>query len=380
MGPFLLVDKSFIQSLSKEEIDFLDRHYMVLLSPILIQEIGANLKKYPDDPSLSKKKVSLLAKKAKGFDARSIDRYELLCHADLLGAGIPLIPQIPRFNGKMIFTEDGTKGVVYEESFEINLLRQWAEMNFSEKDIKIAEEHVNTIRDYDLEKSRQVMAKIYPENTRFRSFDELISWIDHANSSISDQGMLIEAKLRVLRLPKPEQVKIMSRWEKKGKPPFRAFAPYAYYCYRLNSIFWIGITSGLIPTSKKAKVIIDYQYLFYLPFSHAFCSGDNFHRTFSEYFLRCDQEFIWGQDLRSDLHNIFLCYLNMTADEKLYYEKEFGSYPPPMQESITVDLWRKHMRPWTPGSGNLAIDMTNEEKKRLSKRINQIIDVYESKQ
>src|SRR5437870_3678623 len=113
MGPFLLVDKSAIQGFSKEEIDFLHRHYSVVVCPILIHEIKANLIKHPDDPDLSKEKVAYLAKKAKGFGAFTIDSHNRLNHADLLGAGIQLRPQIPRFDATEVTDADGKKGIVY---------------------------------------------------------------------------------------------------------------------------------------------------------------------------------------------------------------------------------------------------------------------------
>ena len=118
----------------------------------------------------------------------------------------------------------------------------------------------------------------------------------------------------------------------------------AFFCYRLGSMFWIGVTSGLIPTSKHEKAIIDHEYIFYLPFVHAFCSSDSFHRDFSPFFLRHDQDFIWGDDLRADLKVISSFNDNMTDDEKKYYAINFGNYPPPIPESITNILWQKHMK------------------------------------
>lgn len=377
MGPFLLVDKSFIQSLSIEEINFLDRHFCIVISPVLLYEIRANLLKHPDDPELSREKVILLAKKVRKFDTKTVDRFELLCHAELLGAGFQLMPQIPRCNGKIVITEDGKKGVIYEESYEKKLLRKWANGDFDEEDIEEAEKFIKGIKSYDLEKSREIMAKEFPRNKRFSSYEELSKFIDTISHITAFQWSLIESKINALGLPETEKEIIRNRWLKVGEPLFKDFSPYSYYCWRLNSIFWVGITSGLISTSKKSKSHIDYQYLFYLPFTHVFCSKDKFHGEFSEYFLRADQDFIWGDDLRKDLGVISSCYRKMTKKEKAYYEKNFGHYPPPIQDSITNKLWQKHMRPWTPRSGNLAIDMPEEKKKKMAEKIKRIIDAYE---
>ncbi|MFX1536940.1 MAG: hypothetical protein ACFFDI_22200, partial [Promethearchaeota archaeon] len=321
-------------------------------------------------------KVSRLAKKAKSFDAKTICRFEYICVADLLGARFKLKPQIPRIDGHEFITEEGSKGIIFEESFEDNILKRWALMDFNDKDLKAAADHIK-IRSYDLEKSRSIMANLYPKNAKHTSLKEISAWIEYAFSIYPAQWELIESKMNILNLAQLEKGRIRDRWKAENQPKFKDFSAYAFYCYRLGSIFWLGVTSGIIPTSKKEKTIIDYQYLFYIPFIHTFCSNDKFHKQFSEYFLRTDQDFVWGDNLKKDLGVISSCYKNMTKKEKVYYEKNFGHYPPPIQNSITNKLWQKHMRPWSPGSGNLAIDMPEKRKKKMAEKINRIIKIYE---
>ncbi len=376
MGPFLSVDKSFIQSLSEDEIDFLDRHFSVIIAPILVQEIAANLRKYPNDDNLSKRKVSLLAKKVKGFDAKTTCRYEIIYVNDLLGARVSLRPQIPRVGGREFLGEDGSRGIIFGESPEDLILRRWTEMDFNEGDLRAAENHLE-LANYDLEASRKLMAALYPRNAKYRSLDELASSIDYMLANFDHQWDLIESSMTILKLPSPERVRIRVRWEAENRPPFKKFSAYAFFCYRLGSIYWVGITSGIIPTSRHKKTMVDHQYLFYLPFCHAFCSGDNFHREFCSYFLRRDQDFVWGGELKRDLQIISSFYKGMTNEEKKYYEKNLGHYPPPIPDSITNILWQKHMRPWTPGSGNLVVDMSEEKKKKLTDHINRIIKSFE---
>jgi hypothetical protein len=157
------------------------------------------------------------------------------------------------------------------------------------------------------------------------------------------------------------------------------FAEYSYYWYRLGSVFWIGVTSGLIPTSKKAKALCDVQYLNYLPFAHAFCTNDRLQQLLSQYFLREEQVFIWGQDLKKDLGIIALCYRHMTEEDRKYYELHYGHYPPPIIGSITYTLWQNVMRPWTPRSGNLVSEMSDEKKKELLEKIKGITNAYDQR-
>ncbi len=375
MGPFLLVDKSFIQSLSPELIDILDKHYMVIVAPILIREICANLLKYPEDEVLSKHKVSVLAKKANGSGAKTVCHYGNACISDLLGAGVRLAPIIPRTGGREFTAPNGSKGIICEESFEDKLLRRWAKGQFNTDDIAAAKDHYEK-REYDLEGSGRAMAEEFPRNASFKSLTELAAHIDDILSAFPDQWQIIESFMSLTIMEPQDQRKVKARWEAGGRPNFKDFANYAFYCYRLGSIFWVGVTSGLIPTSKREKAIIDYEYIYYLPFVHAFCSQDSFHRDFSVLFLRDDQDFIWGDDLIADLRVISSFNNNMTDDEKKYYEINFGHYPPPIPDSITNILWQKHMRPWAPKSGNLVKEMSEDVRNRLAEELIGIIDSY----
>jgi len=378
MGPLLLVDKSFIQCLSEEEMDFLNKHYLVIIAPILIQEICANLLKYPDNEGLSKTKVSMLAKRAKGLDAHVIGRANSICAASLLGERIELKPIIPISGGHEVTAPDGSKGVVFEESIERKTLARWARLEFKDQDLRLAAEHIDAAS-YDLEASGKAMANEFPRNAMYKSLEGLASSIDLYLTKYPRQEEIIESCMTVLGLPEPVRVPIRTRWTEMGKPHFKAFAEYAFYYHKLGSVFWIGVTSGLIPTSKKAKALCDVQYLNYLPFAHVFCSNDRFQQELSNHFLRNDQEFIWGEDLKRDLGTIASCYRRMTEKDREYYALHYGHYPPPIIGSITYGLWQKYMRPWAPLSGNIVSIMSDKKKRELIEKVNRIMGAYDQK-
>lgn len=334
MGPFLLVDKSFVESLSPEELDFLDKHYTMIITPVLVREICANLLKYPDDEKLSKHKVSVMARKANRFDAKTVCEFDNICIADLLGAEVSLCPKIPRIGGREFTAEDGSKGVIFEESFEDKLLGRWGDGNFTEDDLTAAKYHYDK-RNYNLESSGKKMADEFPRNAVYKTLSELSSNLDYQFSKYPEQWQIIESLMTILNLGPRERLEVKLRWQTERRPSFMDFSKYAFFCYRLGSMFWIGVTSGLIPTSKHEKAIIDYEYIYYLPFVHAFCSKDNFQREFASLFLRDNQDFIWGDDLKADLQVISSFNKNMTDAEKKYYAINFGHYPPPIPDSIT---------------------------------------------
>src|SRR4051794_5481755 len=104
MGPFILIDKSVIHSLSLDEIHTLSEHYSIVVCPMLIQEICGNLLEDPSDKENCKQKVAYLAKKSRGLiiGVFSIGPYQKIAIADLFYGNIPMKCQIPRFDGEEV--------------------------------------------------------------------------------------------------------------------------------------------------------------------------------------------------------------------------------------------------------------------------------------
>jgi hypothetical protein len=57
-----------------------------------------------------------------------------------------------------------------------------------------------------------------------------------------------------------------------GGPPFKDFAPYAYYVLRVEACFDIAIGMELI-SANDSKNFIDIMYAYYLPFCEVFVSS-----------------------------------------------------------------------------------------------------------
>ncbi len=84
MGPSVLLDKSSIQTLSFDEITFLNRYFFVNIPPILLTEILGDLKKNPESEK-AKAEVVSLAKKILQFDSIINMPYERMIAASLGG-------------------------------------------------------------------------------------------------------------------------------------------------------------------------------------------------------------------------------------------------------------------------------------------------------
>jgi len=109
-----------------------------------------------------------------------------------------------------------------------------------------------------------------------------------------------------------------------------------------------------------------------------FVSRDHLHRDLSTALLGPGQVFIDGNQLKSELGQLADEWDALSAEQRQEREAEYGDYPPEREGSITAMMWKKNMRPWTPGSGNRALHMSKEEEARLMAKLDEISEAIES--
>ena len=110
------------------------------------------------------------------------------------------------------------------------------------------------------------------------------------------------------------------------------------------------------------------SYLFYLPFCMMFVSSDRLHQQTASLFLREDQDFVWGFELKADLRQLNEHYLATFSE----VDRERGlfklvDHPPTEGDYVVTKLWKRHLRPeaLSDFSENLAGGMTEEQRKKL---------------
>jgi hypothetical protein len=133
-----------------------------------------------------------------------------------------------------------------------------------------------------------------------------------------------------------EGVTIFARWVQAGMPLINIFAPYAFHCLSVDALFLNGLACGLITTRPTNN--LDKEYLYYLPFCNVFTSNDKFHWNIAPLFLRSDQKFIVGGDLKKDLKGIVEHIEKLDDDQR----KKMLKAPPIIEESITFNLWQEY--------------------------------------
>ncbi len=375
MGPTILLDKSALQSLSGDEIHFLSKHYYLVVTPVLIMEILADLKKPANQHTLNIEEVKHLAEKLQVIDSCINIHYRDLCISSLSGIDVPMVrkPLKSIEYGVNITGADGRRGIYLPETIDRKALRDWAEGNFSDNDELFAEEWRKITTQIDLEGLRQRFAKWLknlpkienPRELRLRLHELLVEDIKRVQiSSLSNL-------MNVLRVPEKIKTDIFNRWLSSNLQTFEDFAPYAFYCYEAELFFYFAVVLGFF--SSRTSNRIDLEYLLYLPFCMVFSSNDNFHKEIIRFLLNENQDFIDGRVLKADLNWLHNEWISLTESEKRERAAEYGNYPPEKEESIAYQMWQKYMQPWKPGAGNRALKMTKEEEEELMKKLQPII-------
>jgi hypothetical protein len=138
--------------------------------------------------------------------------------------------------------------------------------------------------------------------------------------------------------------------------------------------FHIAIGAGLIASTRPSHKV-DMAYLFYLPFCQVFTSCDRLHRQCAPLFLREDQEFIWGSDLKADLKDLNSYYQTLPEEVKSQGIYKFAKGLPDESDGVIRKLLKRH----TP---NVLSPKSNVDTTKLSqvagKKIVEEIKKWES--
>jgi len=361
MGPITLFDKSFLQSLSLDESVWFDNFYSANIVPLFYVETLADLEKAIKKGRTPEQEVGIIADKTPEKSSASNVFHRDLIIGDLLGNKIPMDGRPILGGGRAIKTGD-KKAVMFEYPPEQEAFSRWQKGEFLDIERQFAKAWRKFLGPLNFQAILFVFNSIGIQ-PKSPSLDEAKivtqAIIDHAKN----QETLLVTGLKIFGVPEHLSVEIYKQWYAESKPMLKKFAPYFTYVLTIEIFFHISITSNLIPQEINSRH--DFAYLYYLPFCMVFVSTDKLHKRCAPFFLREDQEFIWGPDLKEDLKKI-----DATFDALPVAEKEKGlfaiaSYPPADQDLITARLWDKHLTSWRGHKDEPKIIKTPEEEKRL---------------
>ena len=366
IGPTIILDKSSYQSLSKEDTYELSRYFYVVVPPVLVLEILADLKKPNLDPDIAQASVQQLARKIQPVDGYVNANYRTLCTADLLGGKIKMDRRPIVAGGRRVVAEDGAVGTFLDNQPANEALIRWSCGRFGQAERILASQWRSASEAIDFEAfKRQLRSDI--KWVPLNSLSLVRQVVDELMDVPASQIALINGLLAELRAIPEVGEWTHRRWANGGFSVLRAFAMYARHCVRVNVMFQLALVHGLIGTRSTNR--IDMEYLYYSPFAHIFCSGDKLHRDLADQVLEADQSFVWHDDLRAALRKV----ADMRKEAKDAGVENFHLLEPE-EGSLIRDLWIKHLGHWPDRSKRSSEAMTEEKERELMARLRPWID------
>lgn len=344
MGPITLFDKSFLQSLTVDESVWFDHFFLTNVAPIFYVETLADL----DKPTLKRRspdrEVSIIAEKFPDMNGMPCAHHTYLCISDLQGDSVPLTGQIPVSRGRSV-KYAGKTGAVFEQSPESKAFSRWQDNQFREIERLYAHSWRQELQNLNL---REIAGFFQTLGINEKSCYDLQDASNLARAvlhNLDKQSDLMPSALIFLDVPYYLHHGITERWSIAGRPPLFEYAPYAAFVLTVKLFFYIALAANAI-SSKRPSNHVDIAYLFYLPFCMMFVSNDKLHRSCAPLFLRDNQQFVWGQDLKRCLSQINEHYLQLPETTKEKGVLSLPSDPPPIENPLIERLWDRLLPKW----------------------------------
>lgn len=344
MGPIAVFDKSFIQSLNINESVWFDNFFSAVITPYFYVETLADLDKTSRRGKTSEEEVTILAEKTPELSSTPTQLHSELCLMSLLGYQVNPDGRPFLTGGREVKFGD-KEGTNFEVSPEAEAFNRWMNGDYLGVEKKFAQNWREAIEgiSYDNVEKHLIDNKI-----DFKSCKNLKDAYEEAdkfiNRKLDEIYYLVKFIFENLSIPKEYYEKIfyyLVQHTNKSKS-LHEIAPYVAYVIKVDIFFQISIKRGFISDVRKSNKI-DISYLYYLPFCMIFISTDKLHKSCVPFFLKENQEFIWGNDLKNGLKEIDIHYSSYSESIKEKGILSFASRPPKDKNLFVSQVWNKHM-------------------------------------
>ena len=369
MGPITLFDKSFLQSLNVDESVWFDNFFYSAICPIFYVETLADLKK-PKLRRSPEEEVGIIADKFPEMHCAPTLHHGRLAIHDLLGNHVPLTGQIPRDPSRLV-KSDGHKGVIFEESPEEEAFLRWQSREFHALEREFASTWRANLESLDLKRIPDEFRNLGISGRNCKSLQEAKSIADALVNGTDKTLEMLGFLFFILDIAQEGRNLIMERWLASKFPPLSSFTPYAAHSLTVEVFFRISLEASRISSDRPSNRL-DIAYLYYLPFCQVFVSSDKLHRQCAPLFLRENQTFIWGPELKLALSALDQHYSTLPESEKEKGVMHFAPYPPTEIESIVSREWDKHLHGWREYAKQPPIE--SDSNPEAVKKLRQLID------
>lgn len=371
MGPITLFDKSFLQSLNTNESVWFDHFYLTIISPLFFMETLADLEKDMKKGRTAEQLVGEIANKTPELHSTPNVHHLDLVISDLLGQTITMDGRPIRGGGTPVNSR-GRYGVNYSESPEEEAFRRWQANEFLEIEKRFAKAWRSQLEKMTFPETDDYAKKLGINTAKCKNIDDAYNVSGEIISSNNNPYELMAFIFNALNVPRNFHTDIIKQYQIRGLGPLTLYAPYAAHVVRIEIFLHICMSRGFI-SSQRPSNAIDIAYLHYLPFCKIFVSGDKLHKNVSRLFIRQDQTFIWGPDLKADLNTLNTHYMSLPKHITDQGIMKFANTPPVDEDSLTGALWDKVNPNWR-NSKQPKIPLTKEANDKIIGHIKEFRD------
>lgn len=329
----IVLDKSTFQGLNYRDIIELHRYYRVNITPLLVSEILGDLsKEEKTGRKTPKEEVINLSKKLFPYNSyvnmpcKSIIEYSFLGKFTDSENRPFLIANESIKTGKK-------NGLTFKETEEEKSIKRWKVGNFKSIDEITSTLWRNESNDEnvinDFKNKFEHLDNIKVKNTKATNpekFEELKErFFERINIEMDEEDTLI-LMLNYFQIEEDKKREILKRYNNGNVYQLEEFSEYAYYCYSIVSMFFIGMNNSLF--GDRLTNLLDLEYLFYAPFSSVFSTNDKFLISLFNVIQPKNVRFISLKSLKGDL--VKFQALNTS---------ENWSEIPPDKETETFQIW-----------------------------------------
>ena len=342
MGPSILFDKSFLQSLSLDESVWFGHYFMPVISPLFYVETLADLSKSVRMGRTPEQEVGIIADKFPEKGGVPCMHHAALAIQELLGLDVPMDGRI-LIEGGHVVERGGKQGVIHQGSLEAEAFLRWQQGEFLEIERGMAKNWRSDLENTDLGGIPRMLQGAGINTKLCKSLKDVHKIVRDVVSGYDKRFRPMELAIRLLGVPSEHHEEIHRRWSIVGYPPLSRYAPFTAHVLSVALFMSIAFATDLISAQRPSNVV-DLAYLNYLPLCRIFVSTDKLHAKCAPLFLRSDQDFVWGPDLKTDLARINQHFSGYSEDEKERGIMEFAEVPPNLNGSLVRRLHERCSR------------------------------------
>jgi hypothetical protein len=323
--------------LSTDEAVWFDHFTLPVVTPIFFLETLSDLEKAPREGKTAEEEVGIIAIKTPEMSGAPVYFHQELVVNNLLGAPVPMDGRIPVAGFRPV-RHQGKSGAVLEITPEARAFERWKDGDFFGLERTQARVWRQCIARIDLAGLRATMNSLGVSPKTCRSLADAKMLADRAVNALTKSTGRFAHALEALAVPSDVRQAITYRWKRLKKVPLKVFAPYAAHSLTVETFFRIAVGAGHI-SAGRATNQVDMAYLNYLPFCQFFVSADKLHRSCAPLFLRPDQAFVWGSDLKSSLATVDRYFGSLAPEIKAQGIHRFARTLPDAEQGCLRELF-----------------------------------------